>query len=247
MRGIALSGGGARGLAHVGVLETLSRAGYDFDVIAGTSMGAIVGALFASGHSPEEMLKIIASHPWRRLFRFRFWRRPLPAARLVELLRPYLPATFAELERPLAVVAVDLVRGRPAYLSQGPLPEAVAASAAHPLLFLPLRMGERVLADGGVVDNLPVDAARFLGAAEVVAVDVSAELDGTLGRGAMAAALRSVEVMQATVNQARLALFPPDVYLRPAVGGFQVEDFQYAPVIVEAGREAAEDWLRLER
>ena len=247
MRGIALSGGGARGLAHVGVLEALARAGYDFDLVAGTSMGAIVGALYASGRTPEEMLEIIAGRPWRRLFRFRFWRRPLPAARLVELLRPYLPATFAGLKRPLAVVAVDLLRGRPVYLSQGPLPEAVAASAAHPLLFLPLRLGERLLSDGGVVDNLPVDAARFLGADEVVAVDVSAELDGPLGRGAMAPALRSVEVMQATLTQARLALFPPDAYLRPPVGAYQVEDFHQAEALVEAGRAAAADWLRLKR
>ncbi len=239
MRGLALSGGGARGLAHIGVLMALEEKGLSFDVVAGASMGAIVGALYAAGHPPERILEIAKSARWSGFFPFALGRRAYAKRRLLAFLKAHLPARFEELERPLVVPAVGLESGRLRYLSRGPLPEAVLASAAHPLLVgSVVYQGERLI-DGGVLDDLPVAGARWLGAREVWAVDVTAGGEERVARTAMAEAQRSVAIMGRALTEARLALDPPEVYLRVPLPGVGVAAFGRLDAIVEAGKEAA--------
>ncbi|MCS6869739.1 patatin-like phospholipase family protein [Thermus sp.] len=240
MRGLALSGGGARGLAHIGALEVFLEAGLDFQVVAGTSMGAIVGALFAAGKTPEEILAIARKTPWLGLLGLSPREGIFSRRKLLDFLAEHLPPTFAGLSRPLAVTAVDVVSGRLLFLTQGDLPSAVLASAAYPGLLAPVEREGRLLFDGGVLDNLPVDAARLLGATEVYAVDVTPERAADEApRGLLALARRAVDLMQAHLTSVRLSLYAPEVYVRPSLPGVGIEDFRRLEEIVEAGREAA--------
>ncbi|WP_337844926.1 patatin-like phospholipase family protein [Thermus sp.] len=244
MRGLALSGGGARGLAHIGVLEVLLEAGLDFQVVAGTSMGAIVGALFAAGMSPKEMLALAHRTPWLGLLGLSPREGIFSRRKLKDFLAEHLPPTFQDLRRPLAVTAVDVRSGRLLYLTQGDLPSAVLASAAYPGLLAPVEREGVLLFDGGVLDNLPVDAVRFLGAREVFAVDVTPEQEQEeVPKGLIPLARRAVDLMQRQLTALRLTLYPPEVYLRPELKGVGIEDFRCLEEIVEAGREAARAYL----
>ncbi|MEZ0321846.1 MAG: patatin-like phospholipase family protein [Thermus sp.] len=240
MRGLALSGGGARGLAHIGALEVFLEAGWDFQVVAGTSMGAIVGALFAAGKTPEEMLVLARRTPWLGLLGFSPREGIFSRRKLRDFLAEHLPKSFDGLKKPLAVTAVDVVSGRLLFLIQGDLLSAILASAAYPGLLAPVEREGQLLFDGGVLDNLPVDAARLLGATEVWAVDVTPEREvAGAPRGLLALARRAVDLMQLHLTSVRLTLYAPEVYVRPNLAGVGIEDFRRLEEIVEAGRKAA--------
>ncbi len=238
MRGLVLSGGGARGFAHIGVLEVLEAEGLAFEVVAGASMGAIIGALYAAGHSPAKILSIARRARWSGFFPFVPGRRAYARRRLLAFLRAHLPARFEELKRPLVVPVVALETGRLRYLSRGPLPEAILASAAHPLLVGSVELAGERLIDGGVLDDLPVAGARWLGADEVWAVDVTGGEEGPVPRSALAEAQRAAGIMGSALTQARLALDPPEVHLRVPLPGVGVAAFGQLGSIVEAGRRA---------
>jgi NTE family protein len=166
--GLVLSGGGARGFAHLGLLQALNDAGIYPDVLSGTSAGAIAGALYADGHKPREILNIMNGGS-----RLDFMRPALPREGLLQIggvakiLRAHLRAsTFEELQIPLFVTATDLNDGKAKYFSEGELIEPVIASSSIPILFQPVMINNRLYVDGGVMDNLPVspieDKCRFL-------------------------------------------------------------------------------------
>jgi len=199
--GLALSAGGARGLAHVGVLMALEERGIPIDMIAGTSMGALVGGLYAAGFSPGELRQLLGSTRW---WDFLLYDRPqdsppdAPAVVEVEVkgLHPVLPlgllrgqaiaerlfwltaeacaaarCDFDSLRVPYRAVAVDLYSGQQVALSRGDLATAIRASIAVPSLFPPVPLGQQLLVDGGVRDYLPVDVCREMGAEIVIAID----------------------------------------------------------------------------
>ncbi|GAB2602149.1 patatin-like phospholipase family protein [Spirosoma areae] len=157
--GLVLSGGGARGIAHLGVSKALLEMGIGFDQIAGTSAGAITGALLAQGYSPDEGLKIIESSSFMRHLR-PAWNRMglLRIDALIDLCRKYVPHdSFEGLKIPLHVVAVDLNDGEQIVFEQGELVRPVLASCCLPGIFEPLLINKRQYVDGGVLNNLPVD------------------------------------------------------------------------------------------
>lgn len=156
--GIVLSGGGARGFAHLGVLEALNEHGIYPDVIAGTSAGALVGVLYADGHSPREIMNFMNSTS-----RLHYIRPTVPREGLLQIsgiariLKEHLRAkTFEELKIKLYVTATDLNNGRCEYFSSGELLDPVIASASIPVLFKPVIMNNICYVDGGVMDNMPV-------------------------------------------------------------------------------------------
>ena len=156
--GLVLSGGGVRGFAHLGLLQALNEAGIFPDVISGTSAGALAGALYADGHTPEEILKIL--NPGSMLD---FLRPALPREGLlqiggiIKILKNSLRAkTFEELKIPLYVTATDLNNGKAVYFSSGVLLEPVIASASIPVLFQPVTINNILYVDGGVLDNMPL-------------------------------------------------------------------------------------------
>lgn len=156
--GLVLSGGGARGFAHLGVIQALNEAGIFPDVISGTSAGAIVGVLYADGYAPKEILALMS---WAS--RFDFMRPALPREGLLQIngvdriLKANLRAkTFEDLKIPLFVSATDLNQGKSVYFSKGDLFEPVMASASIPVLFQPVKINNVSYVDGGVLDNLPI-------------------------------------------------------------------------------------------
>jgi NTE family protein len=158
---LVLSGGGARGFAHLGVLQALDELQIHIDEISGTSAGAVVGAFYFAGHKPDEILKIISSYSIYHWARPR-WRKPgfLNMEKIGELFSNYLPKTFEELDRPLTVAVTDILKGESMLLNSGPLVPAVCASACIPVLFEPVNFAGTQLVDGGILNNFPVEAFK---------------------------------------------------------------------------------------
>jgi len=177
--GLALSGGAARGLAHVGVLKVFAEHGLRVDCVAGTSAGALVGGALASGMPIEEIEKVGRTLRWRDLGRMTLSRLGVQSnAPLEAYVRALFPVTrFEELTVPFAAVATDLQTGaRVVMRDEGDLGFAIRASCAVPGWYVPVTDSEgRQLVDGGLVANLPVSVVRSLGAEVVVAVDVNSE------------------------------------------------------------------------
>lgn len=260
--GLALGGGGARGLAHIAILEAFDELGIKPAMIAGTSIGALIGAAYASGMPASEIRAYCGAAFARRsallrhlYFRWRgrvwdYWRPGSPALfkseRIFELVLPAdLPKTFESLKIPFLTVAADFFTQCEYVSATGPLLPAIAASAALPALLTPVKLDGRILIDGGFVNPLPFDLlTRHTDFS--IAVDVSGgvgeQRDGfprpmeTL-LGAQQLALRSI------IN-AKLKSSAPDLLIRPAVGRFRVLDFRQMDEILAASAEAKGQVLR---
>jgi NTE family protein len=156
--GFVLSGGGARGFAHLGFLEALNEAGIYPDVIAGTSAGALAGVLYADGYSPREILGLMSTSSRLDLMRPTFPREGLLQINgIMKILKTNLRAkTFSDLKIPLIVTATDINNGKAVYFSEGDLLETIKASSSIPVLFEPVKIGDVMYVDGGVLDNFPV-------------------------------------------------------------------------------------------
>lgn len=249
--GLVLGGGGARGLAHVGVWQVLEERGVLPDVVAGTSMGGLVGAFIAAGYSGEDLERLSRSVSWRRLLDLRPGPGLIRTSSLTAWLSQHLPPTFEELKRPLAITATDMLSGRAVYLTRGDLHAALRATTAYPGALEPVPVDDMLLSDGGILNQVPVDAALFLGARRVLAVDVTApdplelherrvllwKREASLGP--LRALRRSVEIMQAQLTDARISLYRPDVLLRPHLGDIDLMNFNRAAQATQAGRDAA--------
>ena len=161
MIGVALSGGGARGIAHLGVLKALNEAGIRPDIISGSSAGALVGALYCAGNSPDACLEIIQKTKVLAVFKPSYsWKGLLSIDKLGPVLEKYLPATFSELAVPLIVTATEINKGETEYFSQGPLVPSILASSCIPVIFKPYIINGRNYVDGGILNNLPVEPIK---------------------------------------------------------------------------------------
>jgi NTE family protein len=241
--GLALSGGGARGLAHVGVLKVLAEHGLRVDCVAGTSAGALVGGALAAGMPIEEIEKVGRTLRWRDLGRMTLSRLGVQSnVSLEEYVRARFPVTrFEELAVPFAAVATDLQTGaRVVMRDEGDLGFAIRASCAIPGWYVPVTdSGGRQLVDGGLVANLPVSVVRSLGAEVVVAVDVNHEGAKFMGppTSVIGVLLQSMLVVQrvAVEYQRQLA----DVCISPPVGHLRWDELARAAEFIDAGVEAA--------
>ncbi|MFA5628715.1 MAG: patatin-like phospholipase family protein [Dehalococcoidales bacterium] len=176
--GIALGGGAARGMAHIGVLERLEKENIPIDIIAGTSAGAIVGALFAKGMSAAEIKREVLDIDL--LKRWKLIDVGLPKTgfiggkKLMAMLQSYIgDIDFSELKMPFTCTATDILSGEEVVIDKGPVIEGVRASIAVPIVFAACERNGRFLVDGGLVDQVPVDLVRDMGADIVIAVSVS--------------------------------------------------------------------------
>jgi NTE family protein len=173
--GLALGSGAARGLAHIGVLKVLEEADIQIDLIAGTSMGAFIGAMYASGVPVARMEEVARDIDWRRMTSLLDPVLPtsglIDGKKLLSFMAQLLPArTFEELHLPLAITATDIHSGEAIIIKQGDLLEALRAGLAFPGIFSPARFGRRFLVDGGLCNPVPADVARRLGADHVIGV-----------------------------------------------------------------------------
>jgi NTE family protein len=276
--GLVLSGGGARGLAHVGVLKALEAQRIPVDIVVGTSMGAIIGGLYASGMSAAQIERELARVRWDEVFAARVGRRDLSQRRkdqdhelsavlefglrdgelklpqsavagtgLEALLRRYtLPVrqarNFDDLPLPFRAVATDMETGAPVVLADGDLAQALRSSMSVPGVFAPIERDGRLLGDGGLVDNLPVDLARQLGAQVVIAVNVGTPVGGreTLN-SAVGLTAQMINILTEQNVQRSLALLRPgDVLIKPDLGGLGSSDFDRLTDFIARGAAAAQ-------
>lgn len=270
---LALSGGGARGLAHVGVLQWMEENHIPVDSIAGTSMGGLVGALYATGRSPAEMRQFVETIHWddamaaepsfdQISFRRKEDRRmdqvpaqlglkkglsgPLgfTAGNGVGLLLdriafPYSTvATFDDLPIPFRCVATDMLSGDEVILQSGSLAQSLRATMAIPGLFTPVEMNNTVLADGGLVDNIPTDVARQMNADVVIAVNIGTPLADRKNLATLGAFLTQAVNIMTLGNDVR-ALRLADLQITPNLAGITLLDFQRAQEIIRLGYEGA--------
>ncbi len=194
--GLALGGGGARGMAHVGVLRVLEREGIQVHCVAGTSVGSLVGAAYAAGLDADALLEMALRIRWRDIAR-PVWPRQgfISFARLETYIVNLLgDLTFAELQRPYAAVAADLITGEEVILRRGRVAPAVRASCSVPGIVVPAEIEGRLLVDGGIVNNLPISVARELGADVVVAVGLGAP-PPTPPRGPLGIAVAAIDFL----------------------------------------------------
>lgn len=181
--GLALSGGGARGLAHIGVLKALEEAGIQPDYLAGTSMGGVIAAAYAAGLKPGEIEQIAAdTSRTRNLLRLADLSLPqqgiFRGERLLAFFEQHLQGrTFAELQIPLTLIAVDLNTGQEVHLREGSVTQALRATVSVPGLLAPVVQDGMRLVDGGLLNNLPIDVVRQMGADVVLGVDVDWQND----------------------------------------------------------------------
>ncbi|WP_460764922.1 patatin-like phospholipase family protein [Niabella terrae] len=159
--GLTLSGGGLRGIAHLGVIKAMEERNMAPQLISGSSAGAIIGAFYAGGYGPDELIDIVTrvsffSARSLRLRRSSLFDREI----LMKIFKHYLPEDFSQLKIPLYVAATDIVTGKPKYFSEGALHDALMASASIPFVFPVARIREHFYLDGGIINNLPVEPIR---------------------------------------------------------------------------------------
>jgi NTE family protein len=240
--GLALSGGAARGIAHVGVLVALAEHKIPIDYVAGTSAGSLVGGALASGMPLKEIEAIGRSLRWRDIGRMTMSRLGVQSnERLEAYLRERLPVTrFEDLSLPFAAVATDLSTGaRVVFRDRGDLPFAIRASCAIPGWYVPVTAEDgRQLVDGGLVAIIPSFVSRSMGADIVLAVDVNAEGATFLGpsRSVISIVLQSMLVVQRTASQHQLEA--ADLVIKPRVGHIRWDELARADELIAAGYEA---------
>jgi NTE family protein len=241
--GLALSGGAARGVAHVGVLKVLEAEGIRVDCVAGTSAGALVGGAYASGMSVGELEELGRGLRWRDFGRMTLSRLGVQSnARMEEYIRERFPVVrFEEMRLPFAAVATDLRTGLPVVMrGEGDVAFAVRASCAVPGWYVPVVDEHgRQLVDGGLVANIPTAAVRALGAEVVVAVDVNFEGAKFLGAptSVVGVLLQSILLVQKTA--AAHQRHSADIVLSPRVGHIRWDEMTRAAELIAAGEEAA--------
>lgn len=240
--GLALSGGAARGIAHVGVLRALAEHSIDVDCVAGTSAGSLVGGALAAGMPLSEIEDIGRTMRWRDIGRMTASRLGVQSNERMEgYLRQRFPVTrFEDLSMPFAAIATDLNSGEAVVMrDEGDVPFAIRASCAIPGWYVPVTDKQgRQLVDGGLVAIIPSAAARALGADIVIAVDVNAEGAKFLGplRSVFGIILQSMMVVQRTVSQHALA--EADLVICPRVGHIRWDEMRRGEELLAAGYEA---------
>jgi NTE family protein len=229
-----------RGAAHIGVLSVLEEAGIRADVVAGTSVGAIIGAAYAAGMTAAEMFELMKPLKLSDVARVSVRSRYslLDTTPLAEFIETSLEVrTFDDLQIPFAAVAADVVAGREVVIREGEVARAVMASAAIPAVFPPVEEGEALLVDGGTFNLVPVGVARDLGAEYVVSVDLNpGRVQPTKPKNAVDLLLASYELMQRRISDDAQ---DADVYLAPQVGEHMILDFSNIDELYEKGRAVA--------
>jgi len=238
--GLALGGGAARGFAHVGVIQVLEEAGLKPDLVAGTSAGSLVAALYASGRNGQQLEQVAQAMDEAA---FTDWTLPIFNRGMLrgEALARYVNAQVGNklienMALPLGILATNLATGEGVLFQRGDTGTAVRASSAVPAVFLPVKVGAAEYVDGGLVAPVPVRYARQMGAEVVVAVDISSAPEGNASGDSLQILLQTFAIMGKRINAHELP--NADVVVRPALVGVGGADFSARRRAIEAGRAA---------
>lgn len=243
--GLVLSGGAARGYAHIGVLKVLQENEIPIHCVTGTSVGSVVGALVCGGYDWEEILKVAKGLKWKELVAPTLSGLGLVKADKMESFVEELlgKISFKELKLPFKAVAVDISRAEEVIFSSGSVARAVRASSSVPGIFEPVMEEDRALVDGGVINNLPCDLCRKMGAEKLIAVDLNADR----ARRSMPVNLLDVSYRSFAIllnNNSVEGRNDADILIQPELYDFNYHDLSRADEMVEKGEEAAEEALR---
>jgi len=281
--GLVLSGGGARGAAHVGVIKVLEELQVPVDYVVGTSLGSVVGGLYAKGQTTEQLENILATLEWNRGFVDALPRSKLPFRRkdeedkfltnfelgvqgssitfpsgfiqghgLYVLLHTLvggaaLESDFSKLPIPYRAIATDLVSSETVFLDSGDLAKTWQASMSIPAIYAPVKIDGRLLVDGGVSNNLAVDAARDMGADIIIAVDISSPLSTRDQINSVPSVLaQTTNILTHNGTDAQIAtLTDKDIYLKPDLGNYATADFDQVLEISKVGEGYARDFTAI--
>ncbi len=239
--GLALGSGGARGFAHLGVIKVLKEENIPIDLIAGSSMGALIGAFYSAGLDVERLYKLALA--FRRKYYLDFTVPKMgfiSGNRVKELIRIFTKnKKIEELDIPLSIVATDIVKGERIIFNKGPVASAVRASIAIPGIFVPEKVDGCILVDGGVIDKVPISVAKDMGADIVIAVDVSSVKVNEEISSIYDVILQSIEIMQNEV--VKYKEMDADIILRPLVTQYSSRAFTNIEEIIQIGEESARD------
>jgi len=270
--GLVLSGGGAKGFAHIGVLKVLEEAGVKIDYIGGTSMGAVVGGLYASGYSATQIDSVFNATNFNELLQdyiprtsksfyekhndemyaislpVRNFNVGVPIALSKGMYNYNLLAKlthkvryvrdFKKLPIPFVCIATDIESGKEVELTSGYLAQAMLASSAFPTLFSPVEINDRLLVDGGVSNNYPIEAVRAMGADIIIGVDVQDDLKDRNALDDATRILVQISNLQMIENM-REKMLKTDMYIKPDISKFSVISFDQGKEIIKRGEEAA--------
>jgi NTE family protein len=240
--GLALGGGFARGIVHIGVLKVLEEENIPVHCVAGTSVGALIGAAYCSGVTPDELVQIAGRVRFRDLARWTISRLGFATnLRMLTFLSKILKVqTFEELRIPLAVTATDFVSGEGVVFRSGLLADPVRASCAYPGVFLPVTVNGRLLVDGMLAHSLPSRPARDMGAERVIAVNLKGSwANGDGPRHILDVIGQCFSIAQKmNCEQSRKCA---DLIIEPDVTGYRYDDFEHAADLVRIGEAAARE------
>lgn len=235
--GLALGSGGARGFAHLGAIKVLKEEGIPIDLIAGSSMGAMVGCFYGAGLDIERLYKL--SRAFKRKYYLDFTVPKMgfiAGKRVKELIRIFTHGKrFEQLEIPVSVVATDLMTGEKVIFNKGPIAEAVRASISIPGIFVPEKLNGRLLVDGGVVDRIPVSVVKEMGADIIIAIDVSHVKTNVEITSIYDVIMQSLDILQMElVTHREIA---SDFMIRPRVEMYSTKAFTNIEEIMLIGEE----------
>ncbi|NLY43898.1 MAG: patatin family protein [Clostridiaceae bacterium] len=238
--GIALGSGASRGMAHIGVIEVLKKYDIPIDFVAGSSIGAVIGALYCAGVDLEYFSRLAAHVPTKTILDFSFSKNGLIAGHKIKSIMSLLlrNRTFQDLKTPLCVIATDLVKCERVILNQGSISEALRASISIPGVFAPVKYKDKILVDGGVTDRVPVTVVKEMGADFVIASDVGFNGGNFKIKSFFDVVIRSLGIMEK--EAATLKTIHADVVIKPEVEDINPASFEEAEKCVQRGREAAE-------
>ena len=247
---LVLAGGGARGVAHIGAIEELESQGYEIAAVAGTSMGALVGGMYASGHLEpfREWMCSLDKYKVFGLVDFTLSSEGLVKGdRVIKAMQELVPDVLIEqMPVPFAAVAADLLTGSEVVIDRGGLYEAIRASISIPSVFRPVHRDGMVLVDGGTVNPLPLNRVRREEGDLLVAVDVSApfgadpaeRLNVSLNLNYYKVLIASSQIMQQHITQLMCRLYRPDVLVQMPADSYGMFEFYRSAELIEAGRAA---------
>jgi NTE family protein len=238
--GLALGGGMARGCAHIGVLRELEKHDIPIDLIAGTSVGSLIGGAYAAGLSPDQIEKMALTITWNDLGRVTISKLGFyNSERTEEYIRKHFPVTeFEKARLPFGAVATDIQTGKMVIFTEGSLPLAIRASCAMPIFYTPVVVNGRMMVDGGLVGHIPASVARLMGADLVIAIDVNSQhLPIPPPTHLFSVMSQALSVMGRTAVQYLYA--DADIVIRPQIEQVRPDDLSKAAEMITAGEEAA--------
>ncbi|MBU5210947.1 patatin-like phospholipase family protein [Heyndrickxia oleronia] len=241
--GLALGSGGARGFAHLGVLKVLEENKITIDYLAGSSMGALVAVFYSFGHSMEQLIKISTAFKRKYYLDFTIPKMGFIAGnRVKDLIKTFTHnKNLEDLQIPVQVVATDLIKGEKVVFAQGPIADAVRASLSIPGIFVPEKVNDRLLVDGGVIDRVPISVVKEMGSDIIIGVDVSRVKKDAEITNIYDVIMQSIDILQmeALANHEGAS----DIFIQPDASHYDSRAFTNIEEIIKIGEEETKKFI----